>query len=106
MSAAWGHGLNRKRSELNPLALSMYDVVIIGAGMSGLAAGIRLAMFDRRVCILERHYAIGGLNSYYRLDGRNFDVGLHALTNFSPARRQTWSAASTAAAVATVVGRL
>jgi phytoene dehydrogenase-like protein len=62
----------------------MYDVVIIGAGMSGLAAGIRLAMFDRRVCILERHYAIGGLNSYYRLDGRNFDVGLHALTNFSP----------------------
>ena len=62
----------------------MYDVVIIGAGMSGLAAGIRLAMFDRRVCILERHYAIGGLNSYYRLDGRNYDVGLHALTNFSP----------------------
>ena len=62
----------------------MYDVVIIGAGMSGLAAGIRLAMFDRRVCILERHYAIGGLNSYYRLDGRNYDVGLHAVTNFSP----------------------
>ena len=25
----------------------MYDVVIIGAGMSGLAAGIRLAMFDQ-----------------------------------------------------------
>ncbi len=62
----------------------MYDVVIIGAGMSGLAAGIRLAMFDKRVCILERHYAIGGLNSYYRLDGRNYDVGLHAVTNFAP----------------------
>jgi phytoene dehydrogenase-like protein len=62
----------------------MYDVVIIGAGMSGLAAGIRLAMFGRRVCILERHYAIGGLNSYYRLEGRNYDVGLHALTNFAP----------------------
>jgi phytoene dehydrogenase-like protein len=62
----------------------MYDVVIIGAGMSGLAAGIRLAMYDRRVCILERHYAVGGLNSYYRIDGRNYDVGLHALTNFAP----------------------
>jgi len=62
----------------------MYDVVIIGAGMSGLAAGIRLAMFNRRVCILERHYAVGGLNSFYRLDGRNYDVGLHALTNFAP----------------------
>ncbi|MCH8964053.1 MAG: FAD-binding protein, partial [Planctomycetes bacterium] len=36
-----------------------YDVIIIGAGMSGLAAGIRLAMFDRRVCIIERHYNFG-----------------------------------------------
>jgi len=61
-----------------------YDVIIIGAGMSGLAAGIRLAHFDRRVCILERHYAFGGLNSYYRLDGREFDVGLHAVTNYTP----------------------
>ncbi|HEY2762187.1 MAG TPA: NAD(P)/FAD-dependent oxidoreductase [Pirellulales bacterium] len=61
----------------------MYDVAIIGAGMSGLAAGIRLAMFGQQVCILERHYAVGGLNSYYRIDGRNYDVGLHALTNFA-----------------------
>ncbi|MHC4065650.1 MAG: FAD-binding protein, partial [Planctomycetota bacterium] len=37
-----------------------YDVVIIGAGMSGLAAGIRLAYFDQRVCILERHEVYGG----------------------------------------------
>jgi phytoene dehydrogenase-like protein len=61
----------------------MYDAIIIGAGMSGLAAGIRLAMYDQRVCILERHYAIGGLNSYYRLNDRNYDVGLHAVTNFA-----------------------
>ncbi|MDA7980791.1 MAG: FAD-dependent oxidoreductase [Pirellulales bacterium] len=59
-----------------------YDAIIIGAGMSGLAAGIRLAMYDQRVCILERHTTIGGLNSFYRLDGRNYDVGLHALTNY------------------------
>ena len=62
----------------------MYDTLIIGAGMSGLAAGIRLAHFDQRVCILERHTTIGGLNSFYRLGGRNYDVGLHALTNFTP----------------------
>jgi phytoene dehydrogenase-like protein len=61
----------------------MYDTVIIGAGMSGLAAGIRLAYYDQRVCVLERHTTIGGLNSFYRLDGRNHDVGLHAVTNFS-----------------------
>src|SRR4051794_28736092 len=62
----------------------MYDTIIIGAGMSGLAAGIRLAYYDQRVCILERHYTIGGLNSFYRLRGRDYDVGLHALTNFTP----------------------
>jgi phytoene dehydrogenase-like protein len=61
-----------------------YDVVIIGAGMSALAAGIRLAYFEKRVCIVERHYAWGGLNSYYTLDGRAYDVGLHAVTNYVP----------------------
>ncbi len=61
---------------------SHYDVAIIGAGMSGLAAGIRLAHFGKRVCIFERHNAVGGLNSFYSLTGRKFDVGLHAMTNF------------------------
>lgn len=62
----------------------MYDVIIVGAGMSGLAAGIRLAYYGKQVCILERHYTIGGLNSFYRLRGRDYDVGLHAVTNFTP----------------------
>jgi len=61
---------------------SHYDVAIIGAGMSGLAAGIRLAHFGKRVCIFERHNAVGGLNSFYSLGGRKFDVGLHAMTNY------------------------
>ncbi|MDZ4848616.1 MAG: NAD(P)/FAD-dependent oxidoreductase [Pirellulaceae bacterium] len=60
-----------------------YDTIIIGAGMSGLAAGIRLALYDQRVCVLERHYTIGGLNSFYRMNGRNYDVGLHAMTNYT-----------------------
>ena len=60
-----------------------YDTIIIGAGMSGLAAGIRLAHYDQRVCILERHTTIGGLNSFYRMNGRDYDVGLHAVTNFT-----------------------
>jgi phytoene dehydrogenase-like protein len=63
---------------------AMYDTIIIGAGMSGLAAGIRLAHFGQRVCILERHSAIGGLNSFFRQRGRILDVGLHALTNYAP----------------------
>ncbi|MGF1449708.1 MAG: phytoene desaturase family protein [Opitutales bacterium] len=63
-----------------------FDCVVIGAGMSGLAAGIRLAMFDQRTLVVERHNVAGGLNSFYSFDGRKYDVGLHALTNFAPAR--------------------
>src|SRR5829696_456039 len=62
----------------------MYDTLIIGAGFSGLAAAVRLAHYGQKVAVLERHYTIGGLNSFYRLHGRDYDVGLHAVTNFTP----------------------
>mgnify|MGYP001309432933 CR=1 FL=1 len=61
-----------------------YDAIIIGAGMSGLGAGIRLAMYDKKVVVLERHYVWGGLNSFYQFKGHQFDVGLHAMTNYAP----------------------
>ncbi|MDD7986970.1 NAD(P)/FAD-dependent oxidoreductase [Lentisphaera marina] len=59
-----------------------YDTIIIGAGMSGLAAGIRLAHYGKKVLVLEKHAIPGGLNSHFSKDGRRFDVGLHAMTNF------------------------
>ena len=62
-----------------------YDVVIIGAGLSGLSAAVRLGMFDKRVLLLEKHYVVGGLNSFYAKGGKKFDVGLHALTNYPSA---------------------
>ena len=61
-----------------------YDVIIVGSGLSGLAAGIRLAMFDKKVLILEKHTVVGGLNSYYIRKNRTIDVGLHAMTNYAP----------------------
>ena len=61
-----------------------YDAVIIGAGMSGLAAAVRLGMYGRKVLVLERHNAPGGLNSFYARGARKYDVGLHALTNWVP----------------------
>jgi len=64
--------------------MARYDVIIIGAGLSGLAAGIRLAQFDKKVCIVEKHIEVGGLNSFYVRKGRTFDVGLHAMTNYAP----------------------
>lgn len=61
-----------------------YDVLVIGAGLSGLAAGIRLAHFNKKVCVLEKHTVVGGLNSFYERKQRMIDVGLHAMTNYSP----------------------
>jgi phytoene dehydrogenase-like protein len=43
-----------------------------------------LAYYDKRVCIIEKHYRVGGLNSFYNRGGRKFDVGLHAMTNYVP----------------------
>ena len=60
----------------------VYDALIIGSGLSGLAAGIRLAMFDKKVVIVEKHVEVGGLNSFYVRKHRTFDVGLHAMTNY------------------------
>lgn len=66
------------------MAAVHYDTIIVGAGMSGLAAGIRLAWAGQSVLVLERHALWGGLNSFYKQGGRHFDTGLHALTNWSP----------------------
>ena len=68
----------------NTLDNQHFEAVIIGAGMAGMAAGIRLALAGKSVIILERHNASGGLNSFYSIEGRKYDVGLHAMTNFVP----------------------
>ncbi len=51
--------------------------------MSGLAAAIRLARFGRPTIILEKHTRPGGLNSFYYRQGRLFETGLHAMTNYA-----------------------
>ena len=61
-----------------------YDALIIGAGLSGLSAGLRLALYGKKVRVFERHSIPGGLNSYYEKNGGLIDVGLHAITNYAP----------------------
>lgn len=61
-----------------------YDVIVIGAGFSGLAAALRLGRFGKRVAVLEAHVVPGGLNSFYfRRPGASiYNAGLHTVTNF------------------------
>jgi phytoene dehydrogenase-like protein len=57
--------------------------LIIGSGLSGLAAAIRYARFSPDVLLLEQHSRIGGLNSYYYRNGALIETGLHAITNYA-----------------------
>ncbi len=63
-----------------------YSLIIVGGGLSGLAAGIRYARFGGSVVVLEKHAIPGGLNSYYFRKGYLLETGLHAMTNFADPR--------------------
>lgn len=55
-------------------------VVIVGAGLSGLSAALRLAGAGREVTILERESFPGGRNGLLERDGYRFDTGPTVLT--------------------------
>ncbi len=63
-------------------------LLIIGGGLSGLAAALRFARFIPDVLLLEQHSRIGGLNSYYYRNNRLFETGLHAITNYAAAKEK------------------
>ncbi len=60
-----------------------YQLIIIGGGLSGLAAGIRSARFGQKTLVVEQHAIAGGLNSWYFRQGYLLETGLHAMTNFA-----------------------
>jgi len=53
---------------------SMYDAVIIGAGIGGMTCGTVLAKAGKKVLIAERHKRPGGYVTSYSCDGFIFDV--------------------------------
>jgi phytoene desaturase len=55
-------------------------VVVVGAGLGGLAAAIRLAAAGREVTVLEREARPGGRAGRLSLEGYRFDTGPTVLT--------------------------
>ena len=55
----------------------MYDVVIIGSGLGGLACGHMLSKRGMKVAWLERQMQAGGSLQSYRRRGMVFDTGMH-----------------------------
>lgn len=63
-----------------------YPFLVIGGGLSGLAAAIRVARFHPNVLLLEKHSRLGGLNSYFYRNHTLYETGLHAITNYAGPR--------------------
>ena len=55
-------------------------VVVVGAGLGGLSAALRLAGAGRQVTIVEREVVPGGRNGLLEVDGYRFDTGPTVLT--------------------------
>ena len=55
-------------------------VVIVGAGLGGLSAALRLAGAGRKVTVIEREGVPGGRNGLLNKDGYSFDTGPTVLT--------------------------
>ena len=55
-------------------------VVVVGAGLAGLSAALRLAGAGRKVTVVERESVPGGRNGLLKKDGYSFDTGPTVLT--------------------------
>ncbi|MBN2165436.1 MAG: NAD(P)/FAD-dependent oxidoreductase [Marinilabiliaceae bacterium] len=55
----------------------MYDIVIIGSGLSGLQCGALLSREGYNVCILDKNNRIGGMMQSFVFDGVVFNTGLN-----------------------------
>lgn len=72
--------------------LAEYDVVVIGSGLGGLTAANRLARLGYRVLILEQHFNLGGLATWFTRKGHIFDVSLHGFPfGMKKTCRKYWS---------------
>ena len=65
------------------MAKIKYDIIIIGAGISGLLMALALCKEKKNVLVIEKSDYIGGNCRTYEIDGYHIDTGPHAITELS-----------------------
>ena len=70
-----------------------YDVVVIGSGLAGLTGANLLARQGHSVLLLEHHYQLGGMATWFkRAGGHIFDISLHGFpVGMKKSCRKYWS---------------
>ena len=58
-------------------AADCYDSIVIGSGLGGMTTANRLARSGHKVLLLEHHYKLGGLATWFKRKGHIFDISLH-----------------------------
>ena len=61
--------------------MKKYDVIVIGAGVSGLLTALTLSKHGKKVLVLEKRNHLGGNCNSYMVDGYQVDTGVHAITH-------------------------
>lgn len=71
-----------------------YDVIVIGSGLAGLTAANTLARAGHSVLLLEHHYQLGGMATWFkRRGGHIFDISLHGFpVGMIKSCRRYWTA--------------
>lgn len=72
----------------DPTADGPLDVVVVGAGLAGLAAALRLQQAGRRVTVLEASDGVGGRVRTDEIDGYRCDRGFQVLLTEYPEYRR------------------
>lgn len=60
--------------------MKKYDVVVVGAGISGLLSALALSKEGNSVLVIEKDNFIGGVCRSYNVGGYTVDTGPHAIT--------------------------
>ncbi|MDE0896351.1 MAG: NAD(P)-binding protein, partial [Planctomycetota bacterium] len=94
-SNPWGsrHGKVPQKKDFLQGVQDAYDVIVIGSGLAGMTAANILGRNGKSVLLLEQHFKIGGLATWFKRPGGHiFDVSLHGFPiGMKKTCRKYWS---------------